>query len=302
MKYLISFFLILISCESLYSQCSCMAGASVGGISPLVGTANVGLLKDGHLRILTLFSNSYGDTYYSADSKTLKGIVQDFENSNLIFNIGYGLNEEFTAEAELGYFINKSQTLPTYKLNASGLSHLNLMLKYNLLRFIKKQIEWTVGAGLRIPFSYDDNQPVHLRPSTGAYGLSFQSFLHKGYKEIGLHFILSNRFEYNFANEQDYQYGAAFINSIFVSQNIFDNINGIIEYRNDYRVKDKTKGSKISNSGGYNIILSPQLNYTISNIGISAYIDIPVYKYVYGTQLTNSNTFGIAISWQNKLY
>ncbi len=301
MKYLSILVLFLYSYIA-YSQCSCMGGAAIGGISPLVGTANVGLLKSSNLRILTYYSNTYGDTYYSADSETLKGIVQEFRNSNLTLNIGYGLNDELTAEAELGYFINKRQTLPTYILSASGLSHISFMLKYNILRFIKKQIEWTAGAGLRVPFPYNDNQPVHLRPSTGAYSLLFQSFLHKGYREIGLHLILSNRIENNFENAQEYKYGLALVNSLFVSQNIYENLNGIVELRSEYRTKDKTKGIEIPNSGGNSVVVSPQLNYSISDFGISAIFDIPVYKYYNGSQLTNAYTFGLALSWQSKLF
>ncbi len=278
-------------------QCACMNGATVSGISPLMGTANIGLLKSDYLRVLAYYTNTYGNTYYSGANKTASGLVKEFRNSNLILNAGYGLTDNLTAEAEIGYSIDKTQKLETYSVSATGLSYLNLMLKYNLLKFSVKQIEWTAGAGIRIPFPTDENKPVHLNPSTGAYGIALQSFLHKGFKASGTHFILSNRFEYNFEGENKYRYGIAAINSLFFVQNISDNVNGILELRSDYRAKDETKGAIIANSGSNSIVISPQLNYNFSDFGISAMFDFPVYKYYNGSQLTNSYSFGLALNW-----
>lgn len=301
--FLISLIVLSLANISANSQCACIGGASVGGITPINGAGNIGLLKKGNIRSTLFYSYSAGSNYYSKDIKTDTGSIKNFETSFLGLNIGYGINEEYTGEIELFAYPNKTQDYYEYKLSGSGLSHIALHLKYNIWDKRSKEIEWTLGIGGKMPLQTGNtNLPQNIQASSGAYGFIFQSFFHKGFKNESLHFILVNRIENNFENENEYKYGLSFINSFFISKSIIDNLTGIFEFRGETRTRDKKYGSEIKDSGSNTLIISPQLTYNIKNFNFSIMYDFPAYKYYYGKQLTKDYSFGASLTWQSNLF
>jgi hypothetical protein len=286
-----------------YSQCGCMGGAAVGGLTPVTGTTNIGVLRKGYSRVTTYYTYSYGNDYFSQDTKTGIGLVKEFYTSYLGLNLAYGISEDVTAEAELHYFINKTQDFQLYKLSSYGMSHIALYLKYNIISKIVNEIEWSVGLGGKIPTqSGSGNFPQHIQSSTGDFGIILQSFLHKGIKSEGLHFILANRLENNFENKNEYQYGISIINSIFITKLMMKDVTGIIELRSDIRMKDKLYGDYLDDTGSNTIALAPQIAYSINDLNLSILFDYPIYKYYNGNQLTKDYSIGAAITWQTDLF
>ena len=302
MKISVFITIIFLCGYSLYSQCGCMGGAAVGGLTPLGGSANLGVLKENNLRTSVFFMNGYGNKYYSGDIITEPGLVKEYKFNYIGFNAGYGLTEDLTLELESGYFLQKMQDYYYSKLESSGFSHLNTSVKYNLYNSRVKELEYTAGIGARVPVNFSEaNVPQNILPSTGAYGILFHSFLHKGFKNEGLHLFLINRAEINAINKHDYLYGYSIFSSFYISKSIFNNLVGILELRNEYRGKDRYNGSIIEDSGGLVFVASPQLSYKIDNFYISCNYDYPFYKYYNGKQLTNSYSFGIMLTWQINL-
>ncbi|MFA6571787.1 MAG: hypothetical protein WCT77_11205 [Bacteroidota bacterium] len=306
MKYkfcsVLIFIYILFSSVIVNAQCPCSGGNAVGGLMHVTGSGNIGVLKKGNFRASAFYVYSYGNDYYANDSKTNQGVLKEFSTSFLGFNFGYGINEDLTAEAELYSYPDKTQDYYYFKFESSGFSHISLNLKYNIISLRSKELEWTIGAGGKIPFSTGtDLLPAAIQPSTGAYGFIVQSFLHKGFKDIGLHLILANRLENNFENKDEYQYGYSAVNSLFITKSIIDNLAGVLEIRGDTRTRDKRYGDYIPDSGNNTIILSPQIGYSFSGFSFSIMYDFPVYKYYFGRQLTKDYSAGAAISWQTKL-
>lgn len=295
-------FLFAIAQQNAHAQCTCMGGASVGGLTPVGGTTNIGILKEGNFRAVSYYSYSYGDEYYAGDYSADSGIVKNFKSSYLGLLLGYGILEDLTIDVELGYSLYKAQDFGSYTLSGSGFSHTALYVKYNTFNSRASEWEWTVGIGGKIPLNFEDqNLPQNIQSSAGAYGGVLLSYLHKGYKSEGLHFIMVNRGEINAENKSTYKYGSSFTNSFFITKNIFNNFLGMLEIRNDVRLTDSKYEKNIEDSGWNIVIVSPQLNYTFGTFNISAFYDVPVYKYYNGKQLTNQNSFGLSLTWQTKL-
>ncbi len=300
--YITVILLIVFKSELLFSQCSCIGGASVGSLTPVSGTSNIGILKEGNIRALAFYSFSNGDKYYSGNTAIDSGTVKEFNSSYSGILIGYGLFDSFTLDLELGYFLNKSQDFGEYTLSGAGFSHLTIYEKYNIFNSRAKEWEWTVGLGEKIPINNNSqNLPQNIQSSTGAFGLILLSYLHKGYRESGLHLILVNRAEFNTENGSNYLYGNSFTNSFFITKSIFDKLVGMLEIRSELKLKDKRYDEKVDDSGWNNITLSPQINYSFDKFDFSFFFDLPVYKYYNGQQLTNKFNLGLSITWQMNL-
>jgi hypothetical protein len=291
--------LLIANYQDASAQCSCMAGAAVGGASPLSGASNVGVLKKGALRLSLGAVYSFGDQNYEGDVKTDLGIIKSYSAAYSVLSAGYGLTDDFTLDAEAAYFIDKTQAFRGGDLiSGSGLSHFTIMPKYNALTKRAREIEWTIGAGAKIPAAFDNpNLPQNIQPSSRAFGFSAMSFLRKGFKDIGFQLILIDRAEYNTENSSGYQYGLSFTNSLYGIKSIASNLMGILELRSDVRLKDKSWGNAMDDSGASVIVLSPQLAYSFSNFAVTAFVDFPVYRFYNGIQLANKGAFGIAFNW-----
>jgi len=279
-----------------------MSGAPVGGLTPVGGTTNIGILKEGNIRVSSFALYSNGDEYYNGDSGAEQGIPLNYNSTFIGLLAGYGINEDFTIDIEFGYYLDKSQDFGLYKLSGFGFSHATLYGKYNLINSRAKEFEWTIGIGGRLPLSFSEqNLPQNIQSSTGAYGLIGISYLHQGFRSQNIHFILVNKIDYNSSNNSFYRYGNSYLNSIFIIKNIMDMLTGIFEIRSNIRQMDAQNDLLNDNSGWNLLIVSPQINYSLSNFNFSLFYDYPIYKYYNGTQLTNSNSFGLSLTWQSNL-
>jgi hypothetical protein len=221
--------------------------------------------------------------------------------------ISYGVTKRLTAEAELGYFINKTRIyelpLSTIKQRGYGLSNGYITAKYGALIKPLKKIELTVGAGFKFPFSteplYVDNVrlPIDLQPSTQSYGAMGLLIFSKDFPKISLRLLSLNRFEYNFPGKTDYKYGSSLSNSVFLSKKIVRNLFGIFMVRNEYKMPDMNAVAQEINTGSNVTFLSAQLSYSLlGKWHIAGLFDYPLYKYYIGTQLSPKYSFAFSLT------
>ena len=304
-------FLILVMNES-YGQC-CSAGNPVGG------TTNIGILDSGTVRVTTFYRNSYSEGYWEGKRKSNFNFVKNanFNFAGLV--LSYGLTNKLTVDTEFGYYLNKSQTYdvsPEFTNNGYGLSNAIFSLKDNIITKIEKPFEWTVGLGVIIPFT-KENQivdnielPRDVQPSTTSYGIVIQSFLYKGIPKNNVKLFLTNRFKSNTPDVKKFKYGNSLINSLFITKQIkTTKWTAIMQLRHEYRSKDVknvieskflglvTSGSVVDFSGGNLVFLAPQINYNIAQTwNISLLADFPVFRYYNGIQLGNKYSFALYLS------
>lgn len=291
--------------QDLSAQC-CSPG------NPVAGASQVGILTPYTLRTVTYFRTSYSDTYYIKDSKTDRG--GSYARYNYIGEIlSFGLPLRFTAELEMGYFLEKTQDSDPSNLHnkTSGLSNGVLTVKYGFLKS-PKLYELTGGAGFKFPFStkpVTDSSgafyPPEIQPSTGAFGAVGQLFFSKGFLPVQMKVILLNRFEYNGQNKEDYQFGASLFSSVFVSKTFFKHLVVLLQFRNEYRWKDKqyyvTEDGKddffyMTGTGGDIVYIAPMASWSFPRgWSVSVNFDLPVYRYYNGEQLSPRAAGGISV-------
>ena len=90
------------------SQCTCF-GASIGGLTPVGGTTNIGVIRKDNLRANLFYKYSFGDTYYKGDSELPGGDIRNYRSNYISLNAGYGITNDITIEGELGFFAQKKQ-------------------------------------------------------------------------------------------------------------------------------------------------------------------------------------------------
>ena len=304
---LVLVFIILLPVNS-NSQCGCVGGAAVGGLTLIGGTANAGVLRENYFRTTLFYSYAFGNQFYRADSYAEKDQVDYYETHYNGLLAAYGLTDALTIESEIGYFPQKMQDYDIGKIQSSGFSHIMISAKYNVFNSMVNETEITLGGGGKIPLGISESiDYLHVHSSTGAFGINFQAFLHKGYKKQGLHLFLINRTEYNFNNKNDYKYGASYNTSFFITKALLNNLTGLLEIRNEIRTRDDCTINEIyqkevrENTGGLFFHISPQLNYTIGSFNISALFDYPFYQYYNGYQLGNNYSLALNLTWQTKL-
>jgi len=297
---LILLFLFIVSYQNIFAQC-CSSG------SPAGASTFVGLLNKKDIRVIAFYRSSFSNTYYKGATKvTDYNILKNSSFNYSGLTIGYGISKRFTAEYEMGYFISKIQRYdlkPEYVLKGFGLSNGSVSIKYGAYVKPAKNIELTIGAGLKFPFrmeqQYVDNVllPRDIQPSTGAFGLTTQLFFNKGFPDITLRIFTLNKFEINGTNRDDCKYGNLFMNSIFVSKKIAMNFFGVVQFRSENRQKDIEDGATKDNTGNEIIFISPQLSYSIAGQWhLAAMTDIPVYKNYIGKQLTPKYSFAVSLT------
>ena len=280
----------------------------------------VGVLGKNYLRAITYYRHSYSDTYYEGSQKTNENV--DLANSRYNFAgiaIAYGITKRLTIETDAGYYFDKTQNHNNPILGQNqgyGLSNGSLTAKYGVLIKPAQQVEITLGAGVRYPFTtnpqYIDGHIVNrdLQPSTNAFGASAMIFLNKGFPSITMRVFSINRYDYNFRSTNDYiqhtdyKYGNILLNSVFVSKKIMKYFFGIIQVRNEWKTSDQDFANpfaganyKVVNSGFDLITVSPQLSYSIvGKWNLTASYDIPVYKYYNGKQMTPAYSFAVSLT------
>ena len=304
-------FFMLIAGESL-AQCFSSPG------NPIGGTANLGLLDKQVMRTAAFYRHSYSDKYLDG-SKDAEGTLKcaHYDYSGIL--IGYGLRDKVTVEAELGYFIDKTKEYKALDLkqSAHGLSNAVVSAKFPVYQDVVKRFEFSLSAGIKIPMAnksiWKENveMPIDIQPSTGSYGLVFQSYLIKEKPLEALRFFMVNRFETNFKNNKDffdqntqYKFGNIISTSLFVTKHLHfryewltENWTAIIQVKNEIKTKNKKNDEWIEASGGYAFYLCPQLNYSIKEKwNVSLMYEMPIYQHYNEVQLAAKYAFVVNVT------
>lgn len=298
--FFLAFSIVLLLDNSRTSAQCCSTGSPVGA------SVYVGVLNKNSFRFTLYYRHNYSDTYYSGSEKSGEGVILNYSDYNFTgITLSYGITKRLTAETDFGYFINKTQDFKyiDYQEKGYGLSNGGVTLKYAAYIRPVQEIEFTVGAGFRYPFTFTPQEVDGVRlsrdvqPSTNAFGVNGFLFFNKGFSKITLRLFTINRFEYNFEDHYGYQYGPVILNSIFVSKRIIPRLFGILQLRGEWRGEDQDQGETRPNTGNYLMVLSPQLSYSIAGRwNLTLVYDQPVYKNYNGKQLTPKYSIAVGLS------
>ncbi|MBI3519874.1 MAG: hypothetical protein HY062_11020 [Bacteroidetes bacterium] len=300
MKNIILLLISLSLNQAFFAQCC-------GGCNPIGGNTNQGTLPKYTLQINTYYKHGYSAGYMQDDHNSDFKFVKNANNSYIGLQLGYGVFKRLTFMVDGGYYLNRTQNfeIQSYKfsLNGYGGSSITLSGKYNIIRDTARDIEFTMGLGVKLPWSKKPQivNGVELtedvQPSNGAFGLVLSAFLFKDFDNLNMRIFLINNTTINGKSIRDYKEGNTYITSLFVSKTFLKNWSAILQVRNEIRDFAFRDDVKVPSSGGYRFLCVPQINYTIKKkYNISALYEIPVYQNYYGIQLKDLYAFSINLN------
>ncbi|WP_461444635.1 hypothetical protein [Maribacter sp.] len=237
--------------------------------------------------------------------------------NSLLFNVGYALTDRFSVES-LFTWVNQTRTISQFGNESfsetSGIGDAVFLLKYALPNVLGSQTVLNFGVGTKAPLGRSDlttsegfQLTADLQPGSGAWdvlgwlavskGLNFRpSAVLSGsvtYRETGANnSYLNNSSVYEFGNVLQANLGYT---DQFLLFNIIFNPGLIFKYRK--ALADRIDTSEIPTTGGEWVFARPELGIQISpNMALNTKVEIPVYSYVEGTQLTPTLRFTMGIS------
>lgn len=292
----IAFFTI----STVNAQC-CGAG------NPVSGFGNVSGLPYKTLLIGTNYKYSYSDQYYSGSDK--EDISPDKSYYNFIgLDMAYGITNRLSVRADIGYFINKVKNYNIEgwsPMKGYGLGDAELSLRYAAVKRVLKRFDIIPGLGVKLPVGVFDQVvddvklPISLQPSSGSLKYNVNVFIFKGINKHSVSFRAFAEFANRIQSDNfDYKYGNLYIFSAYGSFSIHKKLNLLSQLRYEFREKSLRENKQIvESSGGQVLFFIPQVNVMPSeSLGISVYADIPLYKYMNGTQLSNKFAISIKLS------
>lgn len=286
--------------DNIYAQC-------FSSINPVGGVSNLLVLEKHTLRFIASYHFGLSNEYFEGHEKSDYSLIKraNYNYSGII--IAYGILNNITLEAETGYFLNKTYKFENSTKIGYGFNNIIISPKFSLITNHDKRFFISGSTGIKIPFGRELQKvdyvevPHELQPSTHALGYVIQTFLVKENSFKGLRYFFVARGEYNYENKAGYKYGNYLSISAYLSKHLMYNwIKGdwttILQLRNEFRGKDNIDDRVVESTGGYSLLLMPQINYTIKEKwNISLMGNIPVYQYFNGTQLAAK--FGMVLNF-----
>jgi len=300
MKYHYAFLIFILS---LYidTQAQCFSS-----LNPVGGISNLLVLEKNTFKFIGSYNYGLMDEYFEGHKRTDYSLVKKADYNYLAAVLAYGIFSKLTIESEVGYFLNKTYEFENATSNGYGFNNIIISPKFSLVTNHNKRFYCSGSAGIKLPFTRELQKvdmvevPHELQPSTHAFGYVMQSFVVKENSFRGLRYFFIARGEYNHKNDAGYKYGNYFSASAYLSKHLMYNwVKGdwttILQLRNEFRGRDRINDHIVEYTGGYSLLVIPQINLTIKEKwNISFMGNIPVYQYFNGIQLATK--FGIILN------
>lgn len=306
-QYLIILIIFLLFGSSVHAQC-CSAG------NPFF-YGELSSLNKKNLQFVAGYKYGTSSQYYSGSEKVEIDFVNKAYFNYLTLQFIYGLTERITLQADLGYFLNKTETYLKEgweTSNGFGLGDANLTVKYLAYSNFKKHLKIVPAIGITFPIGVFDQEvnhvklPITVQPSSGSFKYQASLFLSKGANNGKFNFTLFGLYEYaQLINSENfyYKYGNQYLISFLTSYKIGKKLSLALEARSENRARAVRNDGQVVESSGFNIIyIVPHLSWAFyNNWYLALNADFPVYKYYNGIQLSNTYSFSLRLSYMINL-
>lgn len=248
------------------------------------------------------FTGNESDTEYDYMDKTYFGFQA--------FQASYQLNQ-INFLALVGYFHTKNQVFNNgYEREIKGLGDLELGISYNLSHFTGNNFFFIPNAGVVLPTGAFDVvidgivAPIDAQPSVGALRSKGGFLIGKSWMNNKLTLVSFNIAEFSKTIESErtksYKYGNLYMNSIAIQSNINNWLNPSVQIRSEYREKAINQDIVSNSTGGHTLFTSVKNTSQFNSLACFLSFDIPVYKNVNGTQLTNKFMISAGVNYTIK--
>jgi hypothetical protein len=275
-------------------------------LNPVAGISNLLVLEKNTVKFICSYNYGLMDEYFEGHKRTDYTLVKRADYNYVAAVLAYGIFNRLTLESEAGYFLNKTYHFENATSKGYGFNNIVISPKFSLVTNHDKRFYCSGSIGIKVPLSMELQKvdlvevPHELQPSTHAFGYVLQGFMVKENSFRGLRYFLVARGEYNHKNSAGYRYGNFFSTSAYLSKHLMYNwlkrdLTTILQLRNEFRGRDRLDKDIVEYTGGYSLLLIPQVNLTIKERwNISVLGKIPVYQYFNGTQLAAK--FGVIVN------
>jgi hypothetical protein len=296
-------FLFTASFKIVQAQC-CAAGNPVGGDLLL------GSIGKNNLKLILQYKHSYSDQYFHEGHAENVPQINFSRFNYSSFQFIYGIGKRFNVFGEIGYFIDKSQSVSVqgnHLFSATGIGDLGLNAKYVIYSSTERSKELNLSAGIKLPVGAFDQMdgnvilPLSLQPSTGAtkYTTTIHYFYRPLDSKFGL-FLNSSADMHSTISSKNYyyRYGNVYINSVSGTYKINNKLGVVVQARMEHREKDeREQGIIVASTGSDVVFLSPSIQYLLPyKLEAGLQVDYPIYKHVNGYQLTNKFSFSFNLA------
>lgn len=290
----------LISGPFFYAQTCCSGGVPLSN--------NLGLPNEGKNSLILGLNYDYNNlNTLNAGTERLNDDSRLRITNSVLFNIGYALTDRFSFES-LFTWVNQTRTITQFGnenfSETSGVGDAVFLLKYALPDVLGARSVLSIGLGTKAPLGRSDlttsegfQLTADLQPGSGAWDMLAWLAVSKNmnfrpsatlsgsatYRETGANnSYLNNSSVYEFGNVLQANLGYT---DQFLLSNIIVSPGVIVKYRK--ALADRIDTSEIPNTGGEWVFVRPELGVQIgSNMVWNTKVEIPMYSYVEGTQLT----------------
>lgn len=303
--YNLILFFFIFSFQISNSQTCCSGGVP---LSNNLGLSNEG---KGSLQIGINYDYNNLNTLNAGSSKLEDKSRQRITNS-VLANVAYSFSDKFSLET-LFTWVNQTRTITQFGnenfTETIGLGDAVLLLKYAFPNLFKNNTILNIGLGSKLPLGKSDivsdrgiQLTADLQPGSGAFdGIGWISLSKRldfrptatlsssvTYRFTGVNnSYLNNTSTYEFGNVV--QANISYVDEFLLLKKIV-NPGLVIKYRKS--TVDKIDDSSIPNTGGEWVFTRAEININLSeNLSFINKLEVPIYSYVDGTQLTPTSRF-----------
>lgn len=308
------FSLFLIGCPQIFAQTCCSGGVPLSN--------NIGLPNDGKGAFFL------GLTYDYNKLNTLNAGTQKLDDdsrlritNSAILSLGYSFTDRVSVES-LFTWVNQSRTITQFGnetlTETSGIGDAVILIKYAIPNVLGENSTVSFGTGVKLPLGASDilteqgiQLTADLQPGSGALdyialfsvskNLSFRpSAVVSGsatFRFTGINNdYLNGLATYEFGN--GFQANIGYTDQFLIFNTIF-NPGLVFKYRRAQ--VDRIDSSSLPNTGGEWVFIRPELSVNITqNLSLVSRVEVPIYSYVDGTQLTPTLRFSGGINLRLK--
>lgn len=305
------FCLLFLCCHQVFSQTCCSGGVPLSN--------NLGLPNEGKGSFSIGLNYDYNNlNTLNAGSDKLDDDSRLRITNSILLSLGYAISDKLSFEA-LFTWVNQTRTISQFGnenfSETSGIGDAVFLAKYAFPDVLGINSVLNFGLGTKAPIGKSDLTTeegflltADLQPGSGAWDvLGWMSISKKldfrptATVSGSLTYRLTGANDAYLNNSTNYEFGNVFQTNVgytdqFLLFNTIFNPGLVLKYRK--ASFDKIDNSQLPNTGGQWVFLRPELSVLITpNLVFSSRVELPVYSYVDGTQLTPTLRFTAGVSF-----
>lgn len=305
------FCLFFLGWQQVFSQTCCSGGVPLSN--------NLGLPNEGKGSFSLGLNYDYNNlNTLNAGSDKLDDDSRLRITNSILLSLGYAVTDKLSFET-LFTWVNQTRTISQFGnenfSETSGIGDAVFLAKYAIPDLLGSNTVLNLGVGTKAPIGKSNLTTeegfllnADLQPGSGAWDvLGWMSISKKlnvrptATVSGSLTYRLTGANDSYFNNSTSYEFGNVVQTNVgytdqFLLFNTIFNPGLVVKYRK--ASFDKIDNSQLPNTGGEWVFLRPELSVQIApNMVFSSRMEVPIYSYVDGTQLTPTLRFTAGVSF-----